>query len=64
MSNTTHIVKITDAAFDDMACGSCGSVILGYDEFICPVCAAHIDFDHEVSKTQAEIEAIAAKAAL
>ena len=28
----------------DLICGNCGSVLYGYDEDVCPVCAANNDF--------------------
>jgi len=50
----THLIKITDAKFDPLACGKCFSVIIGYDEEICPICGTYIDMSDIKEFTEKE----------
>ena len=56
MAKGVKLIEITDARFDNLACGSCGSVILGYDEEICPSCAAFINVDDVRKMTEKEFK--------
>ena len=53
----TYLIKITDSRVNELACGNCKSVLLGYDEVICPSCGAYVDMDNVKKMKEEELNA-------
>ena len=53
----TQLIEIPDGEYGNLGCGKCFSVLMGYDEEICPVCGAFVDMDNPITMTDKEFEA-------
>lgn len=54
-------VKAIEVDGEDLACGSCFSILLGYDEEICPCCGARQDFENMTKMSESELIAFSKK---
>ena len=50
------LIRITDSEYSKLACGSCKSILLGYDEEICPSCGALVDMDKVIEMSSNELD--------
>ena len=55
VAGRVQAIILTDAKYDNVVCGKCFSILLGFDEEVCPVCGAFQDFDNVVNKMTTEI---------
>ena len=50
-----QLIKITGEPGMELACGYCYSILLGYDEVICPSCGRSVDMDNVKEMTIDEV---------